>query len=253
MMQKIKRDEFKTFKSNVKKDDQFKTVRVSRLNTTYRMLKLKEFVKMVLNRYEIFFHSIDELGKDALYDLVEYIEEGQADLSEREFPNRDIPGQISYDKKDLSLGVGLIITTGEKLDLQHFLTFVFNLIVGNGVNVICLDDKGYKAWENIVNTAYIAGISAYNVNVMRFSTEKLKVVLREEIYDFVYFDKHIDGLSELMSIALKNRNDQRLKKILLSEEWEDWDDYDSFIEKLTISRSYAINTMRHGAPMEISL
>ena len=88
---------------------------------------------------------------------------------------------------------------------------------------------------------------------MRFSTEKLKVVLREEIYDFVYFDKHIDGLSELMSIALKNRNDQRLKKILLSEEWEDWDDYDSFIEKLTISRSYAINTMRHGAPMEISL
>ena len=253
MMQKIKRDEFNTFKSNVKKDDQFKTVRVSRLNTTYRMLKLKEFVKMVLNRYEIFFHSIDELGKDALYDLVEYIEEGQADLSVREFPNRDIPGQISYDKKDLSLGVGLIITTGEKLDLQHFLTFVFNLIVGNGVNVICLDDKGYKAWENIVNTAYIAGISAYNVNVMRFSTKKLKVVLREEIYDFVYFDKHIDGLSELMSIALKNRNDQRLKKILLSEEWEDWDDYDSFIEKLTISRSYAINTMRHGAPMEISL
>ena len=253
IMNKIERDRFKINDFDIKRSDEFKPVRVSRLNTKDRVLKVREFVNTVLNRYEVFFHNIDELGKDALYDLLEYIDDGNAFLDEREFPNRFIPGQINYDKKQLSLGVGLLVTGENSLDLQHFLTFVFNLIVGNGINVICTKDKGHKYWEDVVNTAYICGLSSYNVNVMCFDSSGLEKVLKEEIYDFVYFDKHLQELARYMDFALKNRNDQRLKKIYLSEEWEDWDNFDSFIEKLTLPRSYAVNTMRHGAPMDLSL
>lgn len=253
IMHKTDRDSFKLNPNNIKNNDEFKSVRVSRLNALDRIEKVREFVNTVLNRYEVFFHSIDELGKDALRDLLSYMDEGNANLEKREFPNRYIPGQLSYDKKQLALGVGLIVTGEEKLDLQQFLTFIFNLIVGNGVNVICTNSNGYKAWEDIVKTAYISGLSVYNLNVMQFNDEQLKNILKEEIYDFVYFDKHIEALSDFMNLALKNRNSQKLKKIFLSEEWEDWDDFDSFIEKLTLSRSYAVNTMRHGAPMDISL
>jgi RHH-type proline utilization regulon transcriptional repressor/proline dehydrogenase/delta 1-pyrroline-5-carboxylate dehydrogenase len=253
ILRKINHGEYKELTNTIKKPDEFKPTRPSKIASFYRIIKVQDFIQSVLNRYEVFFHNIDEKGKDSLHELLNYIGKGYADIEKREFLNRSIPGQLSYDKKDIPLGVGLLILSEDKLDLQHFLTFVFNLIIGNGVSVICTNENGFKAWENIVNTAYISGLSIYNVNVMRMNHESLIKTLREEIYDFVYIDKHTEKISDIMNVALKSRLDKKLKKIYVSEEWEDWDYFDSFIANLTHARSFAVNTMRHGAPLELSL
>jgi RHH-type proline utilization regulon transcriptional repressor/proline dehydrogenase/delta 1-pyrroline-5-carboxylate dehydrogenase len=253
VMRKVKHDEYKAVINDIKKSQKFQHIRPSKLTSFYRLNKIKEFVQTVLNRYEVFFQSIDEQGKDVLHELLDYIQQGHADLDLKEFPNRKIPGQLSFDKKDIPLGVGLIISAEDQLDLQQFLTLVFNLIIGNGVSVICTRENGYRAWENIINTSYISGLSIYNVNLIKLKHEDLLKLLKEEIYDFLYIDKHIEHIEDIMNVALKNRLDQKLKKVLVSEEWEDWDNFDSFIENLTHSRSFAVNTMRHGAPLDLSL
>jgi len=253
IMKKHKKDALGNNPNNIKISQKFAMVRESKIASYYRINKVKEFIETVLNRYEVFFLSIDEKGKDALVNLLEYLNQGMADLDQREFINRVIPGQFNFDKKDVPLGVGIMVSSCEKLDLQQFLNLVFNLLIGNGISVISTNKEGFKAWENIVNTAYISGLSIYNVNALKMNHQDLLKTLREEIYDFVYIDKHIADIEELMSCALNTKLDQKLKKIFISEEWEDWDDFDSFLYKLTSARSFAINTMRHGAPLELSL
>ncbi|MEX1099050.1 MAG: aldehyde dehydrogenase family protein, partial [Bacteriovoracaceae bacterium] len=231
----------------------YSMVRVSKIAWENREVKIVDYLKTVINRYEIYFSSIDEKGKDVLSSLIEYVEEGKTKLELREFPNRYIPGQINYDKRNLQLGTGLILIGEDKIELEHFVTVLFNLVIGNGVNIICANEEGYKAWSQIVNLAYISGVSPFNISCVKMSREKIMETLKTEDYDFLYLDGSIEYREEFRQEALKNRLEHNLKRIYISGEWEDMEDFDQYIHRFTLARSFAINTMRHGAPLELTL
>ncbi|MCO4753408.1 MAG: bifunctional proline dehydrogenase/L-glutamate gamma-semialdehyde dehydrogenase [Bacteriovoracaceae bacterium] len=231
----------------------YSMVRVSKIAWENREAKVAEYLRTVINRYEIYFSSIDERGKDVLSSLIEYVEEGKTKLETREFPNRYIPGQINFDKRNLQLGAGIMLIGEDKINLEHFVTALFNLVIGNGVNIICANEEGYKAWSQIVNLAYIAGVSPFNISCVKMSKDKIESVLKKEDYDFLCLDGQIEYREEFRKAALENRSEQNLKRIYISGEWEDLNDFDQFIYRFTLPRSFAINTMRHGAPLELTL
>ena len=231
----------------------FSMARVSGIAWENRESKIIEYLNTVVNRYEIYFSSIDERGKDSLGALIEYIEQGKAKLETREFPNRYIPGQISFDKRDLQLGAGLVVLGEDKIKLERFVTIVFNLLIGNGVNIVCANEEGYKAWSQIVNLAHINGVSPFNLCCSKMGKVKILETLKSEDYDFLYLDGAIEGREEFRKAALSNPSKDSLKRVFISGEWEDLEDFDQYIYRFTLARSFAINTMRHGAPLELTL
>lgn len=240
-------------KINVTHSLPFSMARVSGITWENRESKIVEYLKTVINRYEIYFSSIDEKGKDALSALIDYIEDGKAKLETREFPNRYIPGQINFDKRNLQLGAGLVVLGEDKIKLERFVTVLFNLLIGNGVNIICASEEGYKAWSQVVSLAHIYGVSPFNLSCSKMSEEKILETLREEEYEFLYLDGGIERREEFRKAALSNRSNESLKKIFISGEWEDLEDFDQYIYRFTLARSFAINTMRHGAPLELTI
>lgn len=238
---------------NVSHSLPYSMVRVSKIAWENRESKVADYLRTVINRYEIYFSSIDERGKDVLSSLIEYVEEGKTKLESREFPNRYIPGQINFDKRNLQLGTGILVIGEDKIDLEHFVTVLFNLVIGNGVNIICANEEGYEAWSQIVNLAYIAGVSPFNISCVKMDKEKIEEVLTSEDYDFLYLDGQIEHREEFRKAALATKSEVGLKRIYISGEWEDLSDFDQFIYRFTLPRSFAINTMRHGAPLELTL
>ena len=231
----------------------YSMVRVSKIAWDNRESKVVDFLNTVIKRYEIYFSSIDEQGKDTLSSLVKYIQDGRANLNSREFPNRYVPGQISFDKRNLQIGSGIVVIGENKIKLERFVSILFNLLIGNGINIVCASEEGYKAWSQMVNLAHISGFSPFNLSCSKMGAQKLLETLKEEEYDFLYLDGAIERKEEFRRAALSNRSGESLKKIFISGDWEDLSDFDQYIYHFTIPRSFAINTMRHGAPLELTL
>lgn len=240
-------------KSDVVHSLPFSMARVSKITWENREAKITEYLNTVINRYEIYFSAINEKGKDYLSNLVEYINEGKAKLEEREFPNRSIPGQINFDRRNLQLGAGIVLLGEDRIKLERFVSVLFNVLIGNGVNVICTTEKGYKAWSQIIHLAHIHGVSPFNLSCSKMSEDKVKETLEKEEYDFLYLDGAIDKREEYKKIALANPSTDSLKRIFISGEWEDLEDFDQYIYRFTLARSFAINVMRHGAPLELTI
>lgn len=231
----------------------FSMARVSGIAWENRESKIIEYIRTVINRYEIYFSNINEKGKDALNSLITYIEEGKGQLDQREFPNRYIPGQISFDKRNLQIGSGLVILGEPKLKLERFVTVLFNVLIGNGVNIICASEEGYKAWSQVVHLAHVYGVSPFNLSCSKMGKDKIIETLETEDFDFIYLDGSIECREEFRKVALKNPSSTGLKRVFLSGEWEDLEDFDQYVYRFTLARSFAINTMRHGAPLELIL
>lgn len=240
-------------KPDVSKSIPFSMARVSQIAWENREAKVIDYLTTVINRYEIYFSNIDEGEKDILTSLVEYVREGKTQLENREFPNRQIPGQLNFDRRDLQVGTGVFVLGEERLELEHFMTVLFNMIVGNGVNIICLSESGYHAWSQVVKLAYIHGVSSFNISCSKMNENDCMETLKSQDYDFLYLDGNLQDRELYRVAALEKRSERTLKRIYLSGEWEDFSDFDQFIYRFTLARSLAINTMRHGAPLELSI
>lgn len=214
-----------------------------------RLEHIKLLVNALINQFEVYFGIIADQEKQKLVDLLDSIENGDFNLHEREFPNRYIPGQISYNKKDMALGQGFLIDDKDSLEIQAVLDILVNLIVGNGITVLATNEEAFKKWQEFARISYLKGVSQFNLSLGKVSEKGLKVLLSEQRYHFVIFTgKRVT--SELKELIYKNGGDNGLVKILTTGFRATWD---HGIDTFTHTRSFAINTMRHGAPLELTL
>jgi RHH-type proline utilization regulon transcriptional repressor/proline dehydrogenase/delta 1-pyrroline-5-carboxylate dehydrogenase len=224
-------------------------VRFSKLSEIRRVYNSKKMIKQLINQFEFFFMTIDENDKLRLNELIEFINEGKFNLSEREFPNRYIPGQINFNKRNIPLGIGILLDTGNELTFEVVFDFLVNLLVGNGVSIITSNDESYERWKSIIELAMNCGFSKFNLSLSNLPKEKISTILADYEYHFVlnsnsFFDK------EFKDIILKREMKTCLIKIIFPGENET---IDQAISRFTHCRAFAINTMRLGAPLELSL
>ncbi len=232
--------------------DDFALASESKLTQRKRIDNLIELIDRLINRYEYFFKGIDYHQKDDLISLMEYLKDDTNLLEKREFPNRDIPGQISFDKRDLKLGHGLFIAASNEIDFSLLVDMLVNIGVGNAVNVVCLNKDCYESWMPIIDLAYIVGFSPFNIVAFNLNKEKLTETLRDSNFEFVV-SENSKKIIDLVSKHLFEVERDFLVKYIVSGETIFMRDWDRYAKEYSIVRSFAINTMRHGAPLELDL
>lgn len=138
--------------------------------------------------------------------------------------NRKIPGQLSFNDFSMPLGKGVLVVDSSSLDEKVITDLKLMLTLGNKL-VIYMLEKNNR--ENIYKTLKENGISLPEISTL---TQKL---------DFIYIHSNSQSYENILNLF----NPQNIFKIFSSKTPYALQDFSHI-------RSFAINTMRHGAPLE---
>lgn len=214
-----------------------------------RLQVCKQILSSLINEKEILFMGSSNIELSQFHAFAEQIEQGVFHLEQMQYQNHYIPGQLSYNKKNMAIGNGLFIESGEFLNVYSVIDFLINIIAGNGLNIICTHYNIFKSWEEVLDLSYNYGLSRYNISLNLMSKNELEMILKSEDFHFLQFSRY-ESSNEYIGMYLGKEFKMYIPKVfILNSEVN----MEKRLNKFVHQRSFAINTMRHGAPLELSL
>jgi len=221
----------------------------SKVSQSKRIYNTKKLVSNLLQQFEVYFGIITKTDKNKLLTISKALGSDSFNIDEKQFPNRYIPGQISYNKKNLSIGRGFLVDSSEKLEISTIIDLLIHLSVGNGVSIIATNQEVYNKWRTIIDLVHRCGFSQYNISLSSYKKDSLLSLLKKGEYEFILF-ANTEIKSEIKEIIFNRDFTNHLVKVFYCGENQNWR---QGLDRFTRCRSFAINTMRHGAPLELSL
>lgn len=227
-------------------------VQKSGLSYGKRLSKVQKLIDELLVQFEVYLNSIREDDKRLLNSLKSYLLSESNNLETCEFPNRNIPGQLNFDKRNLGIGPVIMVVGSKEIGISELSYFLLNLVVGNGLSVVCVDEGARHSWTRLVDLAYRSGLSTFNLQVVSPHQSVLEHLLKRP-YALVMIEGDLEEKQKFVNMALKDRFEDFMRKVIVIDENDYQDDWYEYLFDLTHGRSFAVNTMRHGAPLELTL
>lgn len=221
----------------------------SQLSLKRRQDNALKFLNELIDQYEYVFEEITESNKNKMIELKDAIKTGLFDLNTNVYPNRFIPGQTNFNMRNMAFGSGCMIDTSTKIDAHFVIDLIINLLVGNGVSVIATNDKIYQKWKLIIEWAYQSGFSNFNLSVSNLTQDELLIFLKDMKLKFCIFSD-VSIPTKFKEAILNKSFDRFMTRIFYKGHNTTLTEG---INKFTHARSFAVNTMRHGASLDLSL
>ena len=246
--------EMNTFKGSWSKSTGYQLLlpRPSLISVTGRITRFEHFAKDFLNQYELLMGTVNEKEKSELTHFVEWVRTSLNDYLSGKHPNFVIPGQHSYNDKSLVKEAGLFCMVSPKPSVKSIHYLMAALALGTGVSVACVTQEAYATWKSILDLAWKAGFSRSNVDLAMVSTEELEQVFNESGYSFVYAG-HLRYFSRELyqKLLAGNALEHTMRQILSEIDGVSMHQPSQVMDQFVWVRSIAVNTMRHGAPLEL--
>ncbi len=244
-----------TLQSTWAKDSgyQLLTPRPSLISVSGRASRFDHFGRAFLERYELFMGAVNEKEKAQVTQLVDWVR-GHLDgyLTGRHL-NFVIPGQLSYNDKSIIKDAGLFVTVSGRPSLKSIHYLFGALALGTGVSVACVTEEAYRTWKGILDLAWKAGFSKTNLDCTLISPESLDQLLRSSTYSFIYAGHYVQYREVLYQGVLEGSALSETMRLILSEvDGVSVADPSQVLDQFVWVRSLAVNTMRHGAPLELN-
>jgi len=128
------------------------------------------------------------------------------------------------------------------------------LSAGTGLSIACRSKRSFLWWMNVRDALFEAGFSKENLEVYFAKTSELSKTINDPKLSVIIYD----GLMEEFSAHVGNflndgKLDQRMKLILtVNDNLKSHDFYHQLLNYVWV-RSLAVNTMRHGAPLDLDI
>ncbi|MCO4794896.1 MAG: aldehyde dehydrogenase family protein, partial [Bacteriovoracaceae bacterium] len=226
----------------------------SRLTAEMRMERISEALENFIDQFEVLYHGIYVENKDLLRKFKRWLEKHLVSFQEKPHSNVVIPGQISINDLNISREYTVVVAY-EKRPFFNILLQTFSaLAMGSGVTVLCRNQETYEWWGQFKSILSRSGFSRENFDVY-FPTQKL---LSNSLRQAELSTILIDGDSEKVESLLKeiftgHYNETRLKQILTPHDSPSPEDFKQMLANFSWVRAFAVNTMRHGAPLDLGL
>jgi RHH-type proline utilization regulon transcriptional repressor/proline dehydrogenase/delta 1-pyrroline-5-carboxylate dehydrogenase len=175
------------------------------------------------------------------------------DVEDRTHQNRKIPGQLSYN--DLSLKESSIVVLGLS-ERPAISTLVFTLMAiykGVGVTVLTRGRKSFSFWEMVCSLFRQAGLPKDLFDVYLTTEGLMLESFQNKSCRSFFIDANLEKTQELLSYVHKSDSvsGEYMKNFFTPFDAPPADNFDRYFEQLSFVRAFAINIMRHGAPMEL--
>jgi RHH-type transcriptional regulator, proline utilization regulon repressor / proline dehydrogenase / delta 1-pyrroline-5-carboxylate dehydrogenase len=228
------------------------TPKPSLISVEGRIKRFDQFSSEFLSQFEMIMGTISEKDKAALSSYVSWIKEHLPHYLKGKHYNYVIPGQLSYNDKSLVKEAGLFVVVSEKPTLKAVYYLLAALALGSGLSFACVTEGSYRTWKMILDLAWRAGFSKANIDITLISDRSLHQLFQDPLYSYVYCGCFSELNGKLYKGLLEDEALSENMRIILSEiDGVSLVGPSHVLDQFVWTRSLAINTMRHGAPLEI--
>ncbi len=166
-------------------------------------------------------------------------------------PNRDIPGQESYDDYSMIKENTVMISQEGVPDLPVMLNVLSALVTGSGLTILALSEESHVFWVHMLS---VPGLPGRSVKLYKANHQTLQSALDEPFIQNIILDVPKEELPGILQWIYPEKFHEKRTRHLLTV----WDapmanvPGDYLVQFLNV-RSMAINNMRYGAPLELDL
>ncbi len=235
-------------------DTYFDLAKPSKLSISSRKERTEKFLDLFISNFETHYQGIYGNYKDTLRDYKKWITKSFSSFMKREHKNRAIPGQISFNDYHFYAEHAVLVATSDKPELKTLIQVFSCLSVGTGFTVMARNKKAYEWWLNLRALFYQVGFSKENFEVHFVSTNDLSRTLNSPKLSVIIYDGSLgDYHNHIGNFLDDGKKDIRTRNILtIADHLKNNDFYHQALNFIWV-RSLAINTMRHGAPLDLEL
>ena len=232
---------------------QLLTPRPSLISIAGRISRFETFGHSFLEQFEIYMGSVSEKEKLKLSIFITWIKGNLHDYLNGKHMNFVIPGQLSYNDKSLIKESGLFVTVSGSPSLKSIHYLFGALSLGCGLSIACVTEESYTSWRGILELAWKAGFSKANIDCSLVSKETLKDLYKQPHYSFMYAGRFNQFHDVLYQGILEGKALTENMRLVLSEsDGISLATPQNVLDQFVWTRSLAVNTMRHGAPLELN-
>lgn len=208
----------------------------------------------IINDFEAIFQDIGPKNKWTLEQFKSFLKKDYLDYMKGQHKNRTIPGQSSYNQHTRHGEHAVYVAFGDRPDLRSFISLLSALAHRVGVVVLCSTGQSWSWWSSLQSYFYSAGISRKQFKVARPTLNRAQELLRHTELSYVITDAASHQLYEVLLFCFDEKyQDRRMKKVISAMDSFDQNDFTAHMGQFTWTRSFAVNTMRYGAPLELDL
>lgn len=174
-------------------------------------------------------------------------------MAKRRF-NRKIPGQISFNDFSFVKQKGLYVALERTPNIKTFLYLLASLALGGRVQVLAPAQETLHQWNTICQHLYELGFTSDNISTRLYSQEKIKEAIAERNLQFVILEGDAEELEKILPFAYDETFAEKYMKTVLTKlDAPALQDFAKYLEPFILVRSFAVNTLRHGAPLEVEV
>ncbi len=235
-------------------DYQYYLCRPQTIGTADRVGFLDCAFENIINHFEALFTGNFGEDKDILIEFKSWLRHNLVSYQQGEHLNREIPGQLSFNSLSLVQEHVLLLSFNEKPQFVSLMQFLSAVAVGSGVTVIVKNRKSFEWWGQIKNYFLQAGFDKKNIDVFLPTDELFRKTLKEPFLSTIIVDGNQSRLQKILnSVYDGSCTEKRMKNIITNYDIPETRDFKRFLEQFSWTRSFAVNTMRHGAPLNLEL
>lgn len=244
----------KTYPVNEGSDYQFDLARPSKLSVVSRKERTEKFLDLFISNFETHYQGIYGNYKEGLRDYKKWLSKNFISFMEREHKNRVIPGQLSYNDYQLCAEQAVLVATTDKPELKTLIQIFSCLSLGTGLTVLARNKMAFQWWMGLRDLFYQVGFSKENLDVYLVSEKDLKRALNSAKLSVVIYDGAMEEYELHVGAYLDDgKSDLRMKNILTTADHLKPQDFYHQAMNYVWVRSLAVNTMRHGAPLDLEI
>ncbi len=232
----------------------FEIPHASGLSKNSRQARWVKFAQNMLARFEALTGGVSEAEKRTLKSFVEWGQTHWSAHLQDVHANLRIPGQMSYSRKDLAREASVFIVGEPRPSLVALLHLLSALAAGSGVAIACTSEASYAHWKGLCELAWQNGFAKGNLEVYLAGKTELNEILQNSQINTLYISGGPQFRSEILAGALPAESLKHHMRALLHDgehpplnQWGPW------VDQYLLVRSFAVNTMRHGAPLELGV
>jgi len=226
----------------------------SGLSPQMRVERISLGLDLFIDRFEQFFQGIRGVDKKLVIKFRKWVDRNALTYMTKEHKNTQIPGQMSYSDFTLAGEHAVAVMGSEIPHVSTFLQVTAALLMGTGVTVLCCNEKAYRWWSDLFNYFQLAGLSKENFSVYYPTEEVFDKELRHPLITYFIVDGHQQFIEKITPhIFPKDYPEKRVRQLFTPYDTFNLYDFKRMCGLFVWVRAFAINTMRHGAPLEIDL
>jgi RHH-type proline utilization regulon transcriptional repressor/proline dehydrogenase/delta 1-pyrroline-5-carboxylate dehydrogenase len=226
----------------------------SRLRARNRAQIIDSALTGVLHNFEALFQGIYGENKKTLGLFQKWVRTELVHYLSGHMPNRRIPGQLSYNDNRLATEHVLVVASTELPLFATLMQVLAAMSTGAGVTVAARNQKAFEWWGSIHGMFRRAGMPKENFDVYFANEAQVKEKLKAPPLSFIISDAGPEVWPALLETIYDGKYDEmRLKHLLTAQDGPFEGNFRSLCGIFTWTRSFAINTMRHGAPLDLEL